>query len=81
MTANVFRTGAEVTARLTEALTDHPYLVGDRFTAADLICHSPYAWFQDAVPDVPVMRDWIARCQARPSQMRMRDFDAQAMAA
>ncbi len=81
VTANTFRTGAEVTARLAEALTNSPYLVGDGFTAADLICHSPYVWFQDATPEVPAIRDRIARCQARPAMARMQAFDADHMAA
>ncbi len=69
----------EVTARIATALADQPWLLGDAFSAADLLIQSPYSWFSDAVPDVPVIRDWVARCQARPSMARTRAADALAM--
>ena len=47
--------------------------------AADLLCHSPYAWFQEATPDDPLIRDWVARCQARPAVVRTIASDAAAM--
>jgi glutathione S-transferase len=70
----------EITERLTRALADRPWLLGDRFSAADLLVHSPYAWFRDATPDVPAIRDWVARCQARPAVARTRAADAALMA-
>ncbi len=33
------------------------------------------------IPDVPAIRDWIARCQARPSVARTLARDAELMAA
>jgi glutathione S-transferase len=71
----------EVNARLNHALADKPYLMGDHFTVADLICQSPYAWFTEALPDIPVIRDWVARCQARPARLRSSDRDAALRAA
>jgi len=71
----------ELTARLELALEHRPYLLGDSFSAADLLVHSPYAWFQEATPDVPAIRDWVARCQARPSVARTRARDGLALAA
>lgn len=76
-----FRGGAEVTARLTAALQRGPWLLGERYSAADLLLHSPYAWFRDATPDVPVIRDWVARCMDRPAARRALARDAAAMAA
>ena len=70
----------EVTARLAQALEHRPWLLGDTISAADLLVHSPYAWFTDATPDVPVIRDWVARCQARPSVARTKARDAAALA-
>lgn len=70
----------EVTARLTQALENRPWLLGDTISAADLLLHSPYAWFKDATPDVPAIRDWVARCQARPSVARTKARDAAALA-
>jgi glutathione S-transferase len=71
-----FRGVPEITARLSQAQADRPYLLGDTFSAADLLVHSPYAWFRDATPDVPAIRDWVARCQSRPAIARTRARDA-----
>lgn len=65
-----FRGQAEVTARLRSALEKGPWLLGDSYSAADLLVHSPYAWFKDATPDDPLIRDWVARCMARPACLR-----------
>ena len=70
----------EITARLTKALADKPFLLGDSYSAADLLLHSPYAWFADATPDDPNVRDWVARCRARPSVGRTNAHDAELMA-
>jgi glutathione S-transferase len=69
----------EVTARLAAALEHQPFLLGDTISAADLLVHSPYAWFTDATPDVPSIRDWVARCQARPAVARTKARDVAAM--
>ena len=71
-----FRGVPEVTARIERALAHGPWLLGDRFSAADLLVHSPYAWFGTMTPDVPVIQDWVARCQARPAVTRTREGDA-----
>ena len=63
-----FRGVPEVVARLESALADgRPWLLGDRYSAADLLVHSPYAWFRDATPRAPAVSDWVARCMARPA--------------
>ena len=77
--AVTFRTRAEMEARLIAALTASPYLMGDRFTAADLLQVSPWTWFPDAAPKAQVVRDWIARCSDRPSVAFARDYDTTAM--
>lgn len=69
-----FRTEAEVVARLADALSDRPFLLGDRFTAADLLLHSPYAWF--GKPGLPEIDAWVDRCMDRPSARFAADFDA-----
>ena len=75
-----FRGHAEVIARLNAALQKGPWLLGDHYSAADLLCRSPYAWFSDAIPDDPLIRDWVARCEARPAQSRSRAIDARPQA-
>lgn len=74
-----FRDGAALKARLVEGLGDKPFLFGDRFIAADLLLHSPYAWF--GKPGVPVIDAWVDRCMARPGAAFARDFDAARLAA
>ena len=71
-----FRGVPQLTARLEAALAEGPWLMGDRFSAADLLCHSPYAWFPEVTPDVPAIRDWVARCQDRPAVRRAAEEDA-----
>lgn len=75
-----FRGVPEATARIRAALERGPWLLGDTFTAADLLVHSPYAWFGNT-PDDPLIKDWVARCMARPARLRVLDADAKAMAA
>ena len=51
--------------RLDEVLSRQPYLLGDAFSAADLLCAGPFAWFGDKMPATAAIRDWVARCQDR----------------
>jgi glutathione S-transferase len=71
-----FRGPDHVAARLRAALDRGPWLMGDAYSAADLLVHSPYAWFQDATPDDDVIRDWVDRCKARPARLRTLAADA-----
>ncbi len=77
--ARTFRGVSEVTAKLSAALQHQPYLLGDSYSAADLLVQSPYAWFKDATPDDPTIKDWVARCSARPSAGRTKASDAALM--
>lgn len=51
--------------RLDEVLSRQPYLLGDEFSAADLLCAGPFAWFGDQLPSTPAIKDWVARCMDR----------------
>ena len=51
--------------RLDEVLSRQPYLLGNDFSAADLLCSGPFAWFGDRMPATPAILDWVARCQGR----------------
>ena len=73
-----FRGLAEAEARLKTALAERPYLVGDSYTAADLIVAATYGWKRELTPDDPVIRDWIGRCLGRPSVQRAWGRDAEA---
>jgi glutathione S-transferase len=71
-----FRGPEEVAARLRAALQNGPWLMGERFTAADILVHSPYAWFPAATPDDPLIRDWVERCKTRPARQRVLQAEA-----
>ncbi len=76
-----FRGPDEVAARLRAALQKGPWLMGEHFTAADILLHSPYAWFPAATPDDPLIRDWVERCKARPARQRVLQAEAARRAA
>ncbi|MEN3792435.1 glutathione S-transferase family protein [Fulvimarina sp. MAC3] len=57
-----------VVANLSEALAKGPWLLGDRFSAADMLCSSPFVWFPDLMPDNEAIQSWSARCAERMSE-------------
>lgn len=65
-----FRGRAEIAARLIRALEGRDWLLGDRFSAADILLCSPYLHFPDATPDHPAVHGWIERCTRRPACRR-----------
>lgn len=71
----------EVAARIRKALERGPWLLGEHYSAADLLIHSPYAWFREATPDDPLIRDWVDRCMARPAVAAVRAQDGALAAA
>ena len=74
------RDSSAVEARLKAALSKGPWLLGDRFSAADILVHSPYAWFGNT-PDDPLIADWVARCMARPARHKVLAAENAALAA
>jgi glutathione S-transferase len=72
---------AEVLARLDAALARGPWLMGDRFTAADMLLASPFQWFQDALPESARVAEWVARCSDRPWSAAVQAQEAAAMQA
>jgi len=78
--AAAFRGVPEATHAFVAALEKGPFLLGDNFTAADLICASPYVWFPDITPDEPQIRAWIERCQARPAAAKVMAYDQDLLA-
>ncbi|WP_207102660.1 glutathione S-transferase family protein [Paracoccus shandongensis] len=62
-----FRDYGTMLQRLEEALADGPFLLGQQFSAADLLCVSPFLFFGDAMPVTPAVRDWVGRCGERLS--------------
>ena len=59
------RDEATMLERLAEPLRTGPWLLGDRFSAADMLCASPFQWFKELLPADPIIRDWVDRCAAQ----------------
>ena len=61
-------------ARLQVHLTDHPWLLGQRFTVAD-ICVAECLRYAMGHPtllgEYPAVKSWLERCQARPAFQKM----------
>lgn len=62
-------------ARLNEALWDKPYVMGDRFSAADFLISTALAFARNAFPASAVLDAYIERCQARPAAVRALALD------
>ena len=68
---------------LTDQLAKGPYLLGKKFTAADVLWGTALTWttmFQ-LVPEMPVIRAYIDRINARPAVARVKAKDAELAAA
>ena len=66
-------------ARLRVALEKGPWIIGEQFTAADILLHGPYAWFPAGTPDDPLILDWVVRCKSRAASVKVRAEDARRM--
>lgn len=64
-------------ARLRTALEMGPWIMGQSYSAADILLHSPYGWFPQGMPNDPLIRDWVARCIARPANAKVLAEDAE----
>ncbi|HEX5045794.1 MAG TPA: glutathione S-transferase family protein [Gammaproteobacteria bacterium] len=54
------------------ALAAGPFLLGERFSAADVLYGSTFALFLGSplLPEQPLLRSYVTRCQARPAYAR-----------
>jgi len=68
---------------LTDQLGKGPYLLGDRFTAADVLWGTALRWTTmfKLVPETPVVADYIGRVASRPAVARAAKIDADLVAA
>lgn len=57
-------------ARLLEALWTGPYLMGERFTAADVMIGSTLGWGRQHLPESPLLDAYFARITGRPAHQR-----------
>ena len=68
---------------LTDQLEKGPYMLGDRFSALDVLWGTALNWTTmfKLVPELPVIRAYIDRVLARPAMQRAAAKDAELMAA
>lgn len=71
-----FRDMDTVVARLAEALDGQPYLLGDTYSAVDLLLSSPFQWLPEAAPKDPAVKAWIDRCADRPAIKAVADRES-----
>lgn len=66
-------------ATLTRQLRAGPYLLGEQFSAADVLWAYALGWTTafKLVPELPEVMDYIARLNARPSFQRVTALDAE----
>jgi glutathione S-transferase len=67
---------------LVDQLKKGPYILGDRFTAADVLWVTSLTWITafKLVPELPEIMDYIGRINRRPSVEKVKAFDAKLMA-
>jgi glutathione S-transferase len=63
---------------LVDQLKKGPYILGDRFTAADVLWVTSLTWITafKLVPELPEIMDYIGRINSRPSVEKVKAFDA-----
>ena len=64
---------------LTDQLDKGPYLLGERFSAADVLWGTALSWTMmfGLVPDLPVLKAYVERINNRPAALRARVKDAE----
>ena len=64
---------------LTDQLDKAPYLLGERFSAADVLWGTALRWTMmfGLVPDLPVLKAYAERVNSRPAALRTRAKDAE----
>ena len=75
------RDHARVAARVSAALAQGPYLLGDRFSAADILMSGPFEWDPGLAPGNEPIDAWLARLAARPAALRAAARDQPAVGA
>lgn len=68
-----------VVATLEHALTDKPYITGERFTAADVYLGSQIGWGMrfNGMPERAALSAYVERVTARPAHRRVTEIDGE----
>jgi glutathione S-transferase len=56
--------------RVEAALARGPYLLGEQFSAADILMSGPFEWDASLAPQGSPIQEWLARLAARPAALR-----------
>ena len=65
-----FGSRAAMDRRLTDALKAHPYILGDGFSAVDLLVASTGLWARQMLPAGELVDDYLSHCSNRPAGAR-----------
>lgn len=65
--ARTFRGREEFHQRVLDALDQGPYLLGEKFSGADILLASLGIWVRDMLPKTEAMDAYLQRCLARPA--------------
>ena len=68
---------AELDRRWRAALEKGPYMMGDHFTAVDILFGSLLQFYRTVMPEYPVYDEYLARIQSRPALARAAEKDAE----
>ncbi|HEX2465735.1 MAG TPA: glutathione S-transferase family protein [Thermoanaerobaculia bacterium] len=71
-----FRDGAAVASRIGAALESNAYLLGEDFSAVDVVVASMGQYVRSALPPGPRVDDYLRRCGSRPALARAQARDA-----
>ena len=67
---------AELDRRWRAALDEGPYLMGNHFTAVDILFGSLLQFYRTVMPEYPVYDQYLARISSRPALARAAEKDA-----
>lgn len=59
---------------LNKALSDRPYILGDRFSTADIMIASTLQWFPELMEGYTALEDYSQRLLERPAYQRAREL-------
>jgi glutathione S-transferase len=71
-----FRGRAELDQRILDTLGTQPYLLGEKFSAADIMLASMGHFARDLLPEARAIDDYLERCNARPALVNASAKDA-----
>lgn len=71
-----FSPRATIDRRVSEALSAGPYILGERFSGADILIASMGQWARKMLPAGAVVDEYLSRCAARPAMARALAKDA-----